>query len=133
MAIHRINLPDMLYGREMRTVIWDDVAGTVAGTHSDVPDMQRDLALPTPLDCSSEGRVLYLHDPAHDPADFLWLLGLTFNGILYEPLRSTLPPIFDGVDLSPMEPAPRARRDGEDNITDRYEDGSIIGYDMPYS
>ncbi len=38
------------------------------------------------------------------------LLGLAFNGILYEPLRSTLPPVFDGVEFSPMEPAPRAMR-----------------------
>ncbi len=133
MAIHRINLPDMLYGREMRTVIWDDTAGTVEGTHSDVPGMQKTLARPTPVNCSSEGRELYLRDPAHDPTEFLWLLGFAFDGILYEPLRSTLPPVFDGVDLSPTEPAPRAQRDAQGNITDRYEDGSFIGYDMPYS
>ncbi len=113
----------------MRTVIRDDVAGTVEGTHSDVPGIRKTLERPTPVNCSSEGRVLYLHDPA----EFLWLIGFAFSGILYEPLRATLPPVFEGVDLSPMEPAPRARRDVEGNITDRYEDGSFLGYDRPHS
>ena len=51
--------------------------------------------------------------PAHDPAGFLWLIGTAFNGILYEPLRAaaiTLPPVFDGVEPGPTEPAPRAAR-----------------------
>ena len=91
-------------------VIRDDVAGTVEGTHSDVPGMRRTLARPTPVNYSSDERVLYLHNPAHDPAEFLWLIGTAFNGILYGPLRSTLPPVFDGVELSPMEPAPPAAR-----------------------
>ena len=67
-------------------------------------------ARPTPVNYSSDECVLYLHNPAHDPAGFLWLIGTAFNGILYEPLRSTLPPVFDGVEFSPMEPAPRAAR-----------------------
>ena len=91
MAVHTIMLPDMLYGDEPRSVIRDDVAGTVEGTHSDVPGMRRTLARPTPVNYSSDERVLYLHNPAHDPARFLWLIGTAFNGILYEPLRSTPP------------------------------------------
>ena len=110
MAVHTIMLPDRLYGDEPRSVIRDDVAGTVEGTHSDVPGMRRTLARPTPVNCSSDERVLYLHNPAHDPAEFLWLIGTAFSGILYAPLRSTLPPVFDGVELSPTEPAPPAAR-----------------------
>ena len=91
MAVHTIMLPDMLYGDEPRTVIRDDVAGTVEGTHSDVPGMRRTLARPTPVNYSSDECVLYLHNPAHDPAGFLWLIGTAFSGILYEPLRSTPP------------------------------------------
>ena len=88
MAVHTIMLPDMLYGDEPRSVIRDDVAGTVEGTYSDVPGMRRTLARPTPVNCSSDERVLYLHNPAHDPAGFLWLIGTAFSGILYEPLRA---------------------------------------------
>ena len=110
MAVHTIMLLDRLYGDEPRSVIRDDVAGTVEGTHSDVPGMRRTLARPTPVNYSSDERVLYLHNPAHDPAEFLWLIRTAFNGILYAPLRSILPPVFDGVELSPMEPAPRAAR-----------------------
>ena len=73
MAVHTIMLLDRLYGDEPRSVIRDDVAGTVEGTHSDVPGMRRTLARPTPVNCSSDERVLYLHNPAHDPAEFLWL------------------------------------------------------------
>ena len=48
MAVHTIMLPDMLYGDEPRTVIRDDVAGTVEGTHSDVPGMAGPLPGPRP-------------------------------------------------------------------------------------
>ncbi|MBC6416311.1 MAG: hypothetical protein GDA47_00570 [Rhodospirillales bacterium] len=101
MAIHTIMLPDRLYSDEPRSVVWDDEAGTVESTHSALPWMQRDLAAPKPIDYSGEGRVLYLDDPGHDPADFLRLLSAAFWPILQEPLRSTLPPVFDGVEPSP--------------------------------
>ncbi len=133
MAVHTIMLPDMLYGDEPRTVIWDDVAGTVEGTHSDVPGMQRNLAAPKPLDLTTIGRVLYLKDPGHDPAEFLWLLVIAFFPILREPLRSTLPPVFDGVELSPMAPGPRAERDADGNLTGYLENGRRIGFDTYYT
>ncbi|MBC6406280.1 MAG: hypothetical protein GDA41_11285 [Rhodospirillales bacterium] len=133
MAIHTIMLPDMRYGDEPRSVVWDDEAGTVEGTHSDIPWMQRDLAAPKPVNYSSHERVLYLKDPGHDPAEFLWLLKTAFWPILREPLRSTLPPVFDGVQLSPMEPAKRAERDADGNLTGRYEDGTLMGLGSYYS
>ncbi len=65
--------------------------------------------------------------PGHDPAEFLWLLVTSFFPILREPLRSTLPPVFDGVELSPMEP--RAERDADGNLTGYLENGQPIGFD----
>ena len=127
MAVHTIMLPDRLYGDEPRSVIRDDVAGTVEGTHSKVPGMRRTLARPTPVNGSSDECVLYLHNPAHDPADFLWLIGTAYWPILVEPLRSTLPPVFDGVELSPMEPAPCAARDADGNLTGYLDNSEPIG------
>ncbi|MBC6406418.1 MAG: hypothetical protein GDA41_12010 [Rhodospirillales bacterium] len=106
MAVHTVRLPDRRYGDEPRSVVWDDEAGTVEGTHSALAWMQRDLAAPKPVNYSREGIVLYLDDPGHDPADFLQLLAAAFWPILREPLRSTLPPVFDGV-----EPGPGVQQD----------------------
>lgn len=54
-----------------------------------------------------------LHDPGHDPADFLVLLGRACWPVLEEPLRSTLPPVFNGVEMTPVEPrAPVLDDDG---------------------
>ena len=36
MAKHVITIPDLMAGRELRTIVWDDEAGTVEGTHSDI-------------------------------------------------------------------------------------------------
>ena len=99
--------------------------------------MRRTLARPTPVNCSSDERVLYLHNPAHDPAGFLWLIGIApstaSSTSLYAPLRSTLPPVFDGVELSPTEPAPpaarrppRAARDADGNLTGYLDNGELI-------
>jgi len=133
MAVHTIHVPDWRYGQEMRTIIWDDVAGTATGTHSKLRHIQAVLAEPTPVDYSDFARRLYLKDPAHSPADFLWLLWTAYYPIWNEPLRSTLPPVFDGVEPTPMEPAKRAMRDKDGNILPYYEDGSFIGFDAPYS
>ncbi|MBC6405259.1 MAG: hypothetical protein GDA41_05960 [Rhodospirillales bacterium] len=59
MAVHSVMLPDRRYGREPRSVVWDDEAGIVEGTHSALPWMQRHLAAPKPVNYSREGRVLY--------------------------------------------------------------------------
>ena len=103
--VHTIMLPDRMRGREPRTVIWDDEAGTVTGEHSDVAWMQRILAEATPVDLGDEGQELYLLDPAHDPADFWWLLYHAYWPIYDEPLRSTLPAVFR--DTEPRAGTPR--------------------------
>ena len=106
MTVHTIMLPDYMYGREPRSVVWDDEAGTVEGEHSDVPWMQRILAASTPFDgLSGQGRRLLLDDPAHDARDFLWLLGTAYWPAFDEPLRSTvLPPALRDVELRPARP-----------------------------
>ena len=105
MSVHTIMLPDRMRGREPRSVVWDDEAGTVTGEHSDVPWMQEVLAQPTPVDFSDEGRELFLLDPAHDPADFWHLLLVAFWPIDDEPLRSTLPAVLR--DTEPREGIPQ--------------------------
>ena len=100
MTVHTIMLPDMRHGDEPRSVIWDDEAGTVTGEHSDVPWMQGILAEPTPVVMDDVMGAATLRDPGHDPADFLLLLGRAYWPVLQEPLRSSLPPIFDGVEMT---------------------------------
>ena len=85
----------------MQGLVLPSQAGTIEGTHSKVSAIQRTLAAPRPVNRSREGIVLYLDDPGHDPADFLRVLSAAFWPILQEPLRSTLPPVFDGVEPSP--------------------------------
>ena len=88
-------------GRELRTIIWDDEAGTVEGNHSDIAFFRRTFAAPKPVTCGDPGTAWDLNDPAHDPAEFLVLLWVAYARIEDEPLRSTLPAIFDGVDFPP--------------------------------
>ena len=101
MARHVITIPDLMAGRELRTIVWDNEAGTVEGTHYDIEYIQRIFDAPKPVTAGDPGLAWDLTDPAHDPAQFLVLLWVSYNGIRREPLRSTLPPIFDGVDFPP--------------------------------
>ncbi len=106
MTVHTIMLPDMMHGREPRSVIWDDEAGTVTGEHYDVPWMQEALAATPPIEVEDGMRLVTLHNPGHDPADFLRLLWRAYWPVMEEPLRSTLPSVFDGVEMTPAPPYP---------------------------
>ena len=107
MTVHTIMLPDFnKAGRPPRSVIWDDEAGTVTGEHSRVPEMQEVLAATPPIKMGDVMGTFTLNDPGHDPADFLVLLGDAYWPVLDEPLRSTLPPVFDGVVMTSMELPP---------------------------
>ncbi len=97
MTIHTIMLPEG-FNRPMRSIVWDDEAGTVTGEHRDVPWMQGILAEPTPVVLLVPGGDATLRDPGHDPADFLFLLRRVYWPVVDEPLRSSLPPVFDGVE-----------------------------------
>ena len=117
MTVHTIMLPDRMRGREPRSVIWDDEAGTVTGEHSRVPWMQELLARPTPLDASSEGMVLFLQDPAHDPRDFLHILAGSYWPILHED-RHRLPTALREVEPTRPDSPPGAVLD---------ENGLVLG------
>ncbi len=106
MTVHRIMAPDWKAGWQLRAVEWDDDAGTVAGDHSAVPYLAKDLAAPTPLEIQPV-RVMpawNLEDPAHDPADFLALalydhdIGSVFRS------RVQLPESLRGVEPTPPPP-----------------------------
>ena len=99
MTVHTIMLPEG-FNRPMRSIVWDDEAGTVTGEHRDVPQMQSILSKPTPVVLGDYAGEVTLHDPGHDPADFLVLLQCAYWPVLNEPLRSSLPPIFDGVEMT---------------------------------
>ena len=98
MTVHTIMLPDRLYGRELRSIIWDDEAGTVTGDHSKVPYIQGRLSEPAPVMLRNTALLVILQDPAHDPQDFIWLLWRAWpeamdddQHTLPEPLRSVTP------------------------------------------
>ena len=103
MAVHEIMIPDPWpwHRGELRSVVWDDVAGTVDGDHRNVPWIQETLALPKPVDAGSPGVLWTLDDPGHDPAEMLVLLVLSAER---PPEQLSLPPIFDGVALPEGEP-----------------------------
>ena len=102
MAVHTIRIPDRMRGRELRTIVWDDEAGTVAGDHVEVDDIRRVFDAPKPVTIGDAGGTWDLNDPAHDPAEFLTLL-FDFHQQLRndEALRATLPAVFDDVEPLP--------------------------------
>ena len=97
MAQHTIMFPDIMVGRELRSIVWDDEAGTVEGEHSRLDRIREALAEPTPLVIPSIAASWTLNDPAHDPADFLALL---YRRIDDRAVRN-LPPVFDGIEPTP--------------------------------
>ena len=106
MAAHTILLPDMMRGRALRSIVWDDQAGTVEGEHYDV-DWIRDVIQQSaegPVTVGDPGGTWDLRDPGHDPAEFLVLLEMSVSGGLTEAILASLPPIFDGVELPPADP-----------------------------
>ena len=101
MAVHTITIPDWSQDGELRSIVWDDVAGTVEGDHIEVDSFQRVFAADKPVTVGDTGLAWELDDPAHDPSQFLAVLWSVYAAVLYEPLCSTLPSVFDGVDLPP--------------------------------
>ena len=103
MARHVIPLSDR---DDPYTLIWDDETGTVEGENPEVYHVRRMLAEPQPLNLCRDGRILFLHDPAHDPRDFWHLLPYA---CWKEPLRSRMPAILRDVEPTPAEAAPPPR------------------------
>ncbi len=128
MTMHAIRMPDRMRGRELRTIRWDDEAGTVDGDHWHVPWLQELLARKPPVLLGSVPGALVLHDPGRDPRDFLALLGVVYWPILAEPDpdgrtpgdRHRLPPALRRVEPTRI-PAPP-----EENDYGRLEDGTRV-------
>ena len=87
-------------------LVWDDEAGTVEGDSWFAASVRDALAEDLPLDLSGDGRILLLHDPAHDPRDFWRLLPYA---CWEEPLRSRMPAVLRDVEPTPAEAAPPPR------------------------
>ena len=104
MAKHRIRIPDWQRGQELRSIVWDNEAGTVDGDHSQIGWIGEMLASSKPVIVGDAGRIWALSDPGRDPAEFLVLIRDIHWPALAPPLRDTLPPVFDGVAMSPGEP-----------------------------
>ena len=113
MAVHTIMLPESLRGAELRSIVWDDSAGTVEGDHRDVPYIRRKLAAEKPVTVGDSHWTWDLRDPAHDPVDFLVLLYVMNPFVLDEPLRSALPPVFRGIEIPAPEPRSTLYINGE--------------------
>lgn len=96
-----------MHGRELRRIVWDDEAGTVGGDHSEIADIRRVFDAPKPVTVGDPGGTWDLRDPAHDATEFLTFLGVCDWRVLDEPLRSTLPPVFDGVQVPVADPGER--------------------------
>lgn len=106
MAIYRIMVPDSTQDGDLRSIIWDDEAGTVAGDHVDVPWMQSRLRQPWPGTVEFPPSVR-LEDPAHDPRDFWWLLFEVHWPMMEPPLDAGLPPVLRDVVPRPAKPMRR--------------------------
>ena len=107
MANHEIIIPDRVRGRELRSIVWDDEAGTVDGDHFSVAWLREVFEAPKPFTVGDAGRTWDLNDPAHDPAEMLVLLYLVFWPALDDPLRGSLPSVFDGLDMPRGDPGER--------------------------
>ncbi|MCZ0953909.1 MAG: hypothetical protein OXJ56_15175 [Rhodospirillaceae bacterium] len=109
MAVHTITIPDWSQDGELRSIIWDDVAGTVEGDHIEVDSFQRVFAADKPVTVGDTGLAWELDDPAHDPSQFLAVLWSVYAAVLYEPLCSTLPSVFDAAQRPWGSPLRRGR------------------------
>ena len=101
MTVHTIRLPDMLYGDELRTILWDDEAATVEGDHSNIPWMRERIAA-APTELVNETCTIPLKDPGRDPREFWRLLIAVFYPVADEPLRSTMPAVLRDVEPSEL-------------------------------
>ena len=132
MTVHTIRLPDRLYGRELRTILWDDEAATVEGDHSKIPWMRERIAA-APTELVNETCTIPLKDPGRDPREFWHLLIAVFYPVADEPLRSTMPAVLRDVEPSELVIHPSLTRvvfpDGAEEylpVEIRDEDGGNI-------
>lgn len=95
--IHEFHIPDGMHGGELRSVVWDDDAGTVEGSHYGVAELRRSIAA-APLTITFVAGALSLDNPARSAPDFLALLW----SICYSPTVMDHTP----ASLADVEPTP---------------------------
>jgi len=83
----------------IQDIIWDDVKGTVEGSHYKVASLNKRLKQPFPLEFGDEMTHSILQDPAHDPSDFLSLLAVALLGL--EPPGVILPDSLKDIKSTP--------------------------------
>ena len=88
--------PDPEHNRNLRSILWDDEAGSVHGLHSIVPDLRVQLANPGVV--KIRHGTADLSDVAHNAAQFLTAVVLMDTGALDE--AAILPEGWDKLKLS---------------------------------
>lgn len=80
MVVHTIEIPDGMRGGELRRIVWDDEAGTLAGDFDphELDYMRTVFAAEKPVTVGDPGGTWDLRDPAHDAAEFLTLLRVVY-------------------------------------------------------
>ena len=109
-----------MFGRELRTIAWDDTAGGVSGNYFGIEELQEAIRR-KPLDASNEGRTLVLEDPAHDPRDLLRVLAGLWSPILDDD-RHLLPVSLRDIEPTPILPAPDIVQHPDGTWWPRYDD-----------
>lgn len=103
---HTIQFPNGRFEDELRTIVWDDEAGTVEGDHDLVPTLRRICESDNPYVISRPWGVLHLDDVAHNPQHFLSALCDGRDGEI--PSNAVLPDAIKGIEplLPESEPLP---------------------------
>ena len=128
MAVHTIMLPAARgpeFSHDLRSIVWDDEAGTVEGDHPAVGSITLALASDKPVYVGHWTRSWRLTDPGRNAAEMLTLLYSDAHpDVIRDPLRSTLPPVFDGVEV--LKPQLGEYAPGSATVDD---EGNIVGVD----
>ena len=107
MTVHTIQLPDWRNGADgaLRTLVWDDEAGTVSGDYSRVDDIREFFSRPERWTAGDAPGILQLKDPRHIPEDFKGMIeDVFFRGP--DLSRIVWPPTLVDVMPTPLDPGP---------------------------
>ena len=109
MTVHTIQLPDWRNGADgaLRTLVWDDEAGTVSGDYSQVDDIREFFRRPERWTAGDPTGVLQFKDPRHIPEDFKGMIVLVECPAVADLARIVWPPTLAGVTPTPPDPEPR--------------------------
>ena len=107
MTAHTIQLPDRRNGANgaLRTLVWDDEAGTVSGDYSRVDDIREFFRRPERWTAGDAKGVRQFKDPRHIPEDFKGMIVAVF-AIAPDLPHIVWPPILADVTSTPLDPGP---------------------------